>query len=409
MALFKRKKTIEQKQVDTFFKLMTGYTPVFTTFNGGVYEMELTRACIGAIATHISKLKPVVKGKNNSAFERRLQFKANPNMVTSQFLYKVATILEVYNTVFIVPIYAKDFKTVVGYYPIEPTTVERVEYNGEDYFRFQFNGGTVTLEKDAVGVLNKFLLKSDYYGAQNDALYPTMQLLDANNQGIINGVQNSASIRFLAKLATVLSPADMEAERKRLTEDNLNIENNNGVMMYDQKYEDIKQVTSQQYTIDADQMELIQKNVFRYFGVNEKILMNDYDSESWNAFYEGKIEQFALQLSLVLTCMTFSETERAYGNEIMFTANRLQYLSPTEKANVFTSLFDRGVMTLNDGLEIFNLQTIGEQGDKRFIRKEYAEMIDINNYTVEHTEVNSDASESEQTVQGADTADDGAQ
>ena len=48
-----------------------------------------------------------------------------------------------------------------------------------------------------------------------------MQLIHTQNQGIINGVKNSASIRFLAKIANMLAPEDIAKERKRFTEDNL--------------------------------------------------------------------------------------------------------------------------------------------------------------------------------------------
>ena len=40
-------------------------------------------------------------------------------------------------------------------------------------------------------------------GESNAALRPTMQLIHPQNQGIINGVKNSASIRFLAKVANL--------------------------------------------------------------------------------------------------------------------------------------------------------------------------------------------------------------
>ena len=38
------------------FKLLNGYTPHFTSYNGSLYESELIRAAITARATHISKL-----------------------------------------------------------------------------------------------------------------------------------------------------------------------------------------------------------------------------------------------------------------------------------------------------------------------------------------------------------------
>ena len=42
------------------FQLINGYSPSFTTFNGSLYEMHLIRAAIDTIATHASKLNPVI-------------------------------------------------------------------------------------------------------------------------------------------------------------------------------------------------------------------------------------------------------------------------------------------------------------------------------------------------------------
>ena len=50
MGLFEKlfpKKTAEAA-VYTYFKTLGGYAPVYTSFEGGVYEMALTRACIAA-------------------------------------------------------------------------------------------------------------------------------------------------------------------------------------------------------------------------------------------------------------------------------------------------------------------------------------------------------------------------
>ena len=62
----------------------------------------------------------------------------------------------------------------------------------------------------------------------------------------------------------------------------------------------------------------------------------------------------------------------ANGNKFALTTNNLQYASTEEKLNVVTQLFDRGYLTHNQGLEIFNMPTIGPAGDRRFVRKEYA-------------------------------------
>ena len=57
------------------------------------------------------------------------------------------------------------------------------------------------------------------------------------------------------------------------------------------KYSDVKQIDSKPFIIDADQMKLIQTNVYNYFGTNEKILQNKlFRRRKFNAYYEGKIE-----------------------------------------------------------------------------------------------------------------------
>ena len=66
----------------------------------------------------------------------------------------------------------------------------------------------------------------------------------------------------------------------------------------------------------------------------------------------------------------FSERERAQGTEIMATSNRLQYLSNAEKLNVSSQLLDRGIFSINDVREIWNLPPV-ENGDIRVIRGEY--------------------------------------
>ena len=112
--------------------------------------------------------------------------------------------------------------------------------------------------------------------------------------------------------------------------------------------------------------------MYSYFGTNKDILQNNFTPEKWNAYYEGKIEPFAIEAGLVHTNMSYTERQIEEGNEIMFSSNRLQYQSHEAKINTVTQLFDRGMMTVNQGLEVFNMPSVPD-GDKRYIRLEYAE------------------------------------
>lgn len=373
----KKKEKIEQK-VNDYFKLMNFYVPAFTSFEGGLYEMELTRAVIHSFATHVSKLKPEIAGKGNERLEKTMQYKPNPIMDTKKYLYRLATVYMVDNTVFISPLY-DDFLNIVGYYPLATNKCRVASYEGTRYLRYNFgNGEHGCIELNRVGIMNQFQYQNELFGESNACLRPTMDLIHTQNNGIIEGVKNSASLRFMAKLAQTLKPKDLAEEKKRFKEDNLAAENNGGVLLFDQKYEDVKQIDSKPFVVNPLQMAQIKESVFNYFGTNEKILRNQFTSNEWNAYYEGKVEPFAIEASLVHTNMTFDSGEVGCGDQIIFTSNRLQYLSNEEKLSTVTQLFDRGFITHNEGLEIFNMPNVNN-GNKRYIRKEYIETDNLNN------------------------------
>ena len=365
-----RKKGQIEQAVNEYFQLMNGYVPRFTTFEGGIYEMELTRAAVHSFATHVSKLHPEIKGNGNENIERVLQYRPNALMDTKKYLYRLATVLMVDNTAFIAPVYDSKLN-IIGFYPLDTSKVQITQGNGTKYVVYDFgNGNRGSIEIDNAGIMTQFQYHDELFGESNRVLKPTMDLIHANNQGIIEGVKQSASIRFMGKLAQVLKPSDIEAERKRFTETNLSTMNNGGVLLYDQKYEDVKQISSTPFVVDDKQMLQIKESVFDYFGTNEKILRNQFTSDEWNAYYEGKIEPFAIEASLVHTNMLFNDVEIASGNEVIFSANRLQYMSNKEQLEMITSLFDRGFLSQNEGREILNLSPV-ENGDTYYIRKEY--------------------------------------
>lgn len=371
-----------EKVVDGYFKAFNAYNPTFTSYEGGIYEMELTRAAIHSFATHCSKLKPEIMGSAYKSLEKALQFKPNPFMDTTKFIYRLATILSVNTTAFIVPLYGEDYQTIIGYYPLLPQRAEILQVGNEPWLRYTFNNGQkAAIEFNKVGVLTQFQYKDDFFGDGNKALMPTMKLLDVQKQGMEEGIKQSAMIRFMAKVGQTIRPEDLVKERERFSKENLSSDNSTGVLMFDAKYSDVQQIDSKPFVVDAEQMKLIQTNVYNYFGTNEKILQNNFDEESFNAYYEGKLEPFALQLGLVMTNMTFTPNEKSYGNQIVFAANRMQYASNTTKLRVSTQLFDRGILSTNDIMDIWNLPHV-EDGDKRKIRLEYTDIDNLNKETI---------------------------
>ena len=358
-----------KKALDGYFAVLSSYQPAYSTYAGGIYEMELTRAAIHCFATHCSKLKPEVIGNAAPALGRVLQYQPNPIMDTKKYLYRLATAYMTDNNALIAPL--TEFDEIKGFYPLAVGKAQLIDYGGQTYVRYDMGGGEYfAVELARCGILNQFQYTSELWGENNLCLRPTLELIDAQNSGIISGIKNSAVIRFIAKLANSLKPKDVKEEQERLKEINLGISNTAGVFVIDQKYEDVKQIDSKPYIINPSQMEYIKQNVFNYFGTNEHILQNKFTPDEWNAYYEGKIEPFALEIGLVHTNMTFSEREKSFGNQIFFSSNRLQYASISDKINYVVQMGDRGRTSINEDREVFNLPPI-EDGDRHFIRGEY--------------------------------------
>lgn len=368
----------EKQRADEYFKTLTAYRPVFHDWRGELYESALVRAAIDARARHISKLKVETVGTAKPELQRLLKLGPNQFQTWGQFLYRVSTILDVNSTAFIVPIVDKDLK-VTGYFPVLPEKVEIIEFNGEPWLKYKFtHGQTAAIEMKYCAVLNRFQYRSDFFGTGNRALDETMDLISIQNQGIKEGAKNSATYRFMAKTTNFTTPDDLREERKRFSERNLSAEaDGGGVLLFPNTYTDIKQLAGDTYSPDPKQMELIQTNVFDYFGVNEDVLQNKAYGDAWSAFYEGAIEVFAIQFSDAMTKAIFTENERSRGSELILTANRLQYLSNADKLNVTAQLTDRGIFSINEAREVFNLPPV-EGGDVRTIRGEYKNAEEIN-------------------------------
>ena len=359
------------KEAKGFFTTLTAYRPAFTTWNGAIYESLIIRSSIDARARHISKLKVETYGSANPSLQSKMRLAPNQWMTWSQFLYRVSTITDVYSNCIITPVF-DDYMIITGYYPILPTRTEIIDYKGEPWLRYKFSSGEVgAVEFKKCAIITRHQLKNDFFGEPNNALDETMKLLHIQREGVEEAVKNTSTFRFMAKLNNFAKPEDLKKEAQRFTRENLSTESEaGGFLLFPSTYSDIRQIDVKPYTVDADQLKLIYSNVYNYFGVNEDVLQNKAIGDSWSAFYEGAIEPFSIQFSEAMTKAMFSERERAQGSGLIATANRLQFMSNADKLTISSTMLDRGVMSINEIRDIWNLAPV-EDGDRRIIRGEY--------------------------------------
>jgi len=361
----------EPKSYDGVWKMLDGYTPHFSSWGGSIYESELIRAAIEVIATHVGKLRIEISGTAKPALRNKLSLNPNEFQTWEQFNRRLTTILLIHNTAFLVPVWDR-YGEISGIYAPLPDRCTIADYAGKPFLRYEFSWGqTAAVELEYCGILNRHTYRNDFFGESNRALFPTLDLIKIQNQGIEEGVKSAASYRFMAQLMNFSKSSDIAAERKRFTEENFSRDaKGGGLLLFPNTYKDIKQIEVKPWVIDDKQMQAIKDGVFQYFNVNEDILTGKAYGDAYAAFYESTIESLAIQYSEVLTRMLYTYKEQLAGNRVMFTANRLQFMTNADKLAVSEKLIDRGLLTLNEAREIWNLPPV-DGGDRRVIRGEY--------------------------------------
>ena len=367
-ALFGRKKA---EPVSSSFQTLTAYQPAFRSWGGQIYESELVRAAVDAIARHAAKLQYSMEGTARPKLWTATKSAPNPWMTWSQFTERSSNIYEVQNNLFIIPL-LDDLGEVAGYFPAVPSECEVVDVGGNPWLKFTFLGGQKkSIPLTRVGVVVKHQLKDDFFGEKNTALSGTMELINMVNQGIQEGVKNSATFRFMAQLTSKSFDEDLRKERERFDRNNFQ-QGSGGLLLFGNQFSNIQQIKQEGYKVDPDQMKLIQASVMNYFGVSEEVLQNKANGDQLDAFFNGAIEPFAIKLSDALTRMVFTQREINSGNAVRFTANRLQYMSVASKISMAQQLGDRGILTIDEIRDLFNYAPLPDgEGQHAPIRGEY--------------------------------------
>ena len=381
--IFRPEKAVESeralREAKGFFETLTAYKPVFTNWNGAIYESLIVRSAIDAKARHISKLKPQFSGTANQSLQNRMKLAPNEFQTWSQFLYRAATILECTSNLILTPVF-DDRMIITGYYTVLPSRCEIIDYKGEPWLRYRFSNGDVgAVELRKCAIMTKYQYERDFFGEKPRPLDETMKLIHIQNQGIEEGVKNAATFRFMAQLSNFAKPEDLAKERERFTKENLASDSKSGgFLLFPSTYKDIKQIDVKPWTVDAEQMKAIYTNVANFFGVSEAVMQNKATNEELDSFFNGFIEPWSIQFSEVMTKAMFSERERVQGTTFSVNSNRLQYMSVTQKVEMARELGDRGALLIDEIRELFNYAPLPDgAGQVAPIRGEYKNTVDL--------------------------------
>ena len=364
----------QQTQTYSQFQELGTYKSYFGSFGNDIYASDDVRSCIRALAEHTSKANARCKAKN---IEYLLNLRPNKFMNGHDFLEKLRNILEVKNTAF--AFIDRDNKgNVIAVYPVPYSTFDAVEYKERLFIQFYFAGmaaNQLVVPWDDLVVLRKDYLTSDIAGESNLPLLGTLDVMGTMDKGLQNAVKSTANLRGILKSTkAMLSPEVLKENRDKFVSDYMNISNQGGIASLDATQE-FKEINLKPTTATAEEMASFRDRVYRYYGVSEKIIKSTYTEQEYDAFYESRIEPFLVALSLELTYKIFTERERAFGNEIWYESNRLQFASAKTKISM-VQLVDRGLMTPNEYRSLFNMPPY-EGGDEFVLRLDTAKTGDV--------------------------------
>ncbi|MEA4869906.1 MAG: phage portal protein [Christensenella sp.] len=341
-----------------------GFTASFSAFGSDVYANEIARSCIRTLSDHRSKANVKVlrnKMPGDLKLQKMIENRPNIYMNGKDYLYKISSTLERYNTAFIF-INRDDAGTCVGLYPIPNCGSEAVDYEGKLFIKFYLPNGTqlVASWEDLI-VLRKDFCGSDIYGDDNSAILTSMELLTTTSEGMANAIKSTANLRGIIKTTkAMLSPEDKKKLQESFVTDYLALENSSGIAVLDAQ-QDFTPVSMQPLIANYKNVEELRNNIYRYWGMSEKIVTCAASADEREAFYERHVETFLLALSLEHTNKVFTDRQRGLATQIIFESNRMSYMSMQEKL-ALVAMVDRGALTPNEWRQALNLAPI-EGGD----------------------------------------------
>lgn len=362
-TIFGNKEKPSQNNATEFnmYSLLNSFNSTYYQNTGNAWDMNEVRSAVDALCRNFAKLKAkhVRTGKTGiSKIERLLNYKPNSQMEAYSFYYKICANLKLTNNAFIYPEYSTSGE-IIAFWPLMSNRIDLLEKKGQLYLKFIFNTGKVKCVpyEDVIHMRGHFF-DHDIFGSKNTALRPALEMASTINQGVSNAAKLINSIRGILSAKVASKDEDLAKTRDKFVQNNFQMSSNgSGIIVTDTKM-DYTPINEKASPLSKDQLEYTKNAIYDYFGVNEAIVQNKFKEDEWTAFYEGAIEPIAIQMSQCFTNILFTDTERSYGNEITFEANRLQYASTQTKINVVDKLAPLAVLMKDDIREIFNMSPL---------------------------------------------------
>lgn len=336
-------------------KFLNGSSTEYSRYTGDVYANHLVRGIVHKIANYCSLMSfEHVRGygnsfeKMNDQLSRLLTFKPNEFMSPSELIYKFFTDLFVTNNAYIWIQRDNSTGEPVAFLPVVCDHVKMIESNGFLFYKFYFEKGEViTVYSGDVIHRRRFFYKNDWFGDDNEPLRDSVGLNDTMQVSLDASLKNGAQIKGILQHQNTIDPEDLAKHEQLFRESYLKASNSGGVGMIDAKFNFIP-VPYSGKIIDAEQMKEIRDYVYRYFNMNDEIMMSKYNSEQWQAFHEGTIAPELNGLEQSMRMKLFTDRQIGLGHRIVSSVNAITFMSPQQRINMVKLSLDGALYNRNE-------------------------------------------------------------
>ncbi len=384
--MFKGKKDLKKNNTNNLINL---FTPFFSGDDSFEYNSTYMSIC-GTHANHISKMQPMIYlkdtvSKSHKYIARLLTLRPNPYMNAPTFWETVGRNYYMYNNAFIFLEWNHlDFKEPLkALWILDPdkNSIElKSNESNELFMSFRLNGQQRYTSIDNIAVISRNVDPNNFFGKSNEAIRQVLKVLKTNYEGIEQAVRTSAFIRFIVTTTTPLS--DKAKEERANYFKNTYLGKDASGAVYVEQASQLQQVTTSPKIIDAEQMNLLKKDVYEYLNCNEKITTGAFNEDEWQAYYESAIEPYVIKVATELTSKIFSIQEQTRGYHIFINADRLQTASLKTRVQVAAMYQKLPVYIPNVVARLLFLPE-SENGDKEFSNLNYVQTEKQNEYQLE--------------------------
>lgn len=378
------------KEKLTRAKLLNGYSNDFVQWDGDAYDNATGRNCIDTIARHAGKLHPkhiirkngVIVKNADSKLQYILSVRPNWLMTSSEFIEKIVAQYYCYNNLFVY--IQRDMNgNIIALWPLNFNNLELYEDKGGNlYCRFTFGTGEqATVPYDEMIHIRRHFNRDDVFGdPEGNVLKEDINLLAAVKVAVINVVKNFHKLRGIIQWTGTVRPEDQESMWQKFVDSFAGPSNGSGIGSLDNRGK-FQQLTTDTQTFETGQMQFARDNLYKYFGVSEAIVSGNYTEDQFQAFYESVISPIAIKLSQEFTEKLFTPKERGLGNEVVFEANRIAYMSTASKVKLAQAMIPAGAIKRNEIRELFGYAGLpGTEGDEIVVSLNYVKTTDQTKY-----------------------------